>query len=47
MVKYGGFTKGGRAFGAPIFVLGVEKGEVRVVNSVPYPESQAGQGEPK
>lgn len=47
MVKYGGFTKGGRAYGAPIFVLCIENGEVKVMSSVPYPESQAARGEPK
>jgi hypothetical protein len=45
VVKYKGFTKGGRGYGQPIFVLGIEKGKVRVVGGSPYPKELAEAGE--
>ncbi len=45
VIKYEGFTKGGRGYGQPIFVLGIEKGKVRVVGKSPYPKELAEAGE--
>jgi branched-chain amino acid transport system substrate-binding protein len=45
VVKYEGFTKGGRGYGQPIFVLGIDKGKVHVIQGVPYPKELAEAGE--
>ncbi len=45
VVKYEGFTKGGRGYGHPIFVVGIERGKVRVVSRSPYPKELAEAGE--
>jgi branched-chain amino acid transport system substrate-binding protein len=44
-LKYGGFTKGGRAYGMPRFVMAIDKGKVHVVSSPLYPEDMAAEGE--
>ena len=44
-LKYGGFTKGGRAFGMPTFVMSIDNGKVRVVSGNAYPKELAGLGE--
>jgi branched-chain amino acid transport system substrate-binding protein len=44
-LKYGGFTKGGRAFGMPTFVMSIDNGKIRVVSGVPYPKELAELGE--
>jgi branched-chain amino acid transport system substrate-binding protein len=45
VVTYTGFTPGGRGYGSPIFVLGIEKGKVRIISSSPYPKDLAAAGE--
>ena len=45
VVSYDGFTPGGRGYGLPIFVLGIEKGKVRIISSSPYPKDLAAAGE--
>jgi branched-chain amino acid transport system substrate-binding protein len=42
---YGGFTKGGRAYGMPCFVMAIDGGKVHVVSSPLYPEEMAAKGE--
>jgi hypothetical protein len=44
-VKYEGFTLGGRAYGIPIYILGIEKGAVKIVSVSLYPKELAAQGE--
>jgi len=45
VVSYKGLTPGGRGFGTPIFVLGIEKGKVKIMGSSPYPKELAAAGE--
>lgn len=45
VVTYKGFTPGGRGYGLPIFVLGIEKGKVIIISSSPYPKDLAAAGE--
>jgi len=45
VIKYEGFTLGGRAYGMPIYILGIEKGAVKIVSVSPYPKELAAQGE--
>jgi len=44
-LRYGGFTKGGRAYGMPTFVMAIDDGKVRVVSGHPYPKELAELGE--
>lgn len=45
VVSYQGLTPGGRGYGLPIFVLGIEKGKVIIVGGSPYPKELAAEGE--
>lgn len=45
VVRYEGITPGGRGYGLPIFVLGIEKGKVIIVSGSPYPKELAAKGE--
>lgn len=45
ILKYGGFTKGGRAYGMPTFVLAIDNGKVHVASGIPYPKELAELGE--
>jgi branched-chain amino acid transport system substrate-binding protein len=45
VVTYKGFTPGGRGYGLPIYVLGIEKGIVKVIGQSPYPKELAAEGE--
>jgi hypothetical protein len=45
VLKYEGFTKGGRAYGMPTFVLAIDNGKVCVASGIPYPKELAEQGE--
>jgi ABC-type branched-subunit amino acid transport system substrate-binding protein len=45
VLKYEGFTKGGRAYGMPTFVLAIDKGKLRVASGTPYPKELAELGE--
>ncbi|MGB9628233.1 MAG: ABC transporter substrate-binding protein [Thermodesulfobacteriota bacterium] len=44
-LKYEGFTKGGRAYGMPTFVLAIDNGKVHVASGTPYPKELAELGE--
>ncbi len=44
-MDYRGFTKGGRAYGQPSFVMGIDKGKVKIIAGVPYPKELAEAGE--
>jgi branched-chain amino acid transport system substrate-binding protein len=44
-MDYGGFTKGGRAYGQPSYVMGIDSGKVRIITGVPYPKELAEAGE--
>lgn len=45
VISYQGLTPGGRGYGLPIFVLGIEKGKVIIVGGSPYPKELAAEGE--
>jgi len=45
MVKHGGFTKGGRAYGQPVFVMAIDNGKPQIVGAASFPKSMAAQGE--
>ena len=45
VLEYGGFTKGGRAFGMPTFVLAIDDGKIHVVSKSLYPKILAEMGE--
>ncbi len=45
VVTYKGFTPGGRGYGLPIYVLGIEKGTVKIIGHSPYPKELAAEGE--
>jgi branched-chain amino acid transport system substrate-binding protein len=45
VLKYEGFTKGGRAYGMPTFVLAIDNGKIRVASGAPYPKELAELGE--
>jgi hypothetical protein len=44
-MDYRGFTKGGRAYGQPSYVMGIDNGKVRNLSGVPYPKELAEAGE--
>ena len=44
-MDYKGFTKGGRAYGQPSYVMGIDNGKVRAISGVPYPKELAEEGE--
>lgn len=44
-MDYGGFTRGGRAYGQPSFVMGIDNGKVKAITGVPYPKELAEAGE--
>ena len=44
-MDYRGFTKGGRAYGQPSYVMGIDNGKVRNISGVPYPKELAEAGE--
>jgi len=45
VLKYEGFTKGGRAYGMPTFVLAIDNGKIHVSSGTPYPKELAELGE--
>ncbi|MBW2058678.1 MAG: hypothetical protein JRH07_00120 [Deltaproteobacteria bacterium] len=45
MIDFDGCTKGGRAYGQDIYVMGIEHGKVRVISAEKYPKELAGAGE--
>jgi hypothetical protein len=44
-LKYEGFTRGGRAYGMPTFVMAIDNGKIHVVSGTPYPKELAEEGE--
>jgi branched-chain amino acid transport system substrate-binding protein len=45
VMEFDGLTKGGRAYGQEIYVMGIEKGQVRVIGAEKYSKELAGEGE--
>jgi branched-chain amino acid transport system substrate-binding protein len=45
VLKYEGFTRGGRAYGMPTFVLAIDNGKVCVASGTPFPKELAELGE--
>ncbi|HUT42929.1 MAG TPA: ABC transporter substrate-binding protein [Desulfobacterales bacterium] len=45
LITYQGFTKGGRGYGQPTYVMGVKNGKIFVLSEEPYPKSLAELGE--
>jgi branched-chain amino acid transport system substrate-binding protein len=45
ILRYEGFTEGGRAYGMPTFVLAIDNGKIRVASGTPYPKELAELGE--
>ncbi len=45
LIKYEGFTKGGRGYGQPTYIMGIKNGKMYTAKETSYPASLAGQGE--
>jgi branched-chain amino acid transport system substrate-binding protein len=45
LIRYEGFTKGGRGYGQPTYIMGVKNGKVYMGKERFYPKSLAGEGE--
>ena len=45
VMDFEGYTKGGRAYGQEIYVMGIENGKVSVISAERYPKELAGAGE--
>lgn len=45
LITYEGFTKGGRGYGQPTYVMGIQNGKIYVLSEEPYPKSLAELGE--